>query len=106
MYRQAVEAAWGIPAPSNTPADSAQSTHTAAVAEDGQEVSQGACALNILHVHRLCMSSCAEDSADVVIGPQHGFCCYGYAEPACLAVFTALLTFLLKKQCIAIISSS
>ncbi len=40
VYRQAVEAAWGVPAPPN-PADSAQSTHTAAAAEDGQEVSQG-----------------------------------------------------------------
>ena len=42
VYKQAAKAAWGVhdPAPL-TPADSAQSTHTAAVAEDGQEVLQG-----------------------------------------------------------------
>ncbi len=40
VYRQAMEAAWG-PRTHATPTDSAQSSHTAAVAEDGQEVSQG-----------------------------------------------------------------
>ncbi|DBB02245.1 TPA: hypothetical protein ACH3X3_011267 [Trebouxia sp. C0006] len=40
VYRQAMEAAWG-PRTHATPTDSAQSGHTAAVAEDGQEVSQG-----------------------------------------------------------------
>lgn len=42
VYKQAVEAAWGASDPAHpTPADSAQSSHTAAVTEDGQEVSQG-----------------------------------------------------------------
>lgn len=42
VYKQAAQAAWGVhdPAPL-TPADSAQSSHTAALAEDGQEVLQG-----------------------------------------------------------------
>lgn len=45
LYRQAVETAWGAPTrPQPAPADSAQSTRTAAVTEDGQEVSQGAIA--------------------------------------------------------------
>lgn len=42
VYKQAAEATWGLrDTPHLTPADSAQSSHTAAVAEDGQEVSQG-----------------------------------------------------------------
>ena len=42
VYKQAAEAAWGVhDTPHLTAADSAQSSHTAAVAEDGQEVSQG-----------------------------------------------------------------
>ena len=43
VYKRAAQAAWGVhdPAPL-TPADSAQSSHTKAVAEDGQEVLQGA----------------------------------------------------------------
>ena len=42
VYKQAAEAAWGVHDPAHlTPADSVQSSHTAAVAEDGQEVSQG-----------------------------------------------------------------
>ncbi len=40
VYRRAMEAAWG-PRTHATPTDSAHSSHTAAVAEDGQEVSQG-----------------------------------------------------------------
>ncbi len=40
VYRQAMEAAWGARTHA-TPTDSAQSSHTAAVAEEGQEVSQG-----------------------------------------------------------------
>lgn len=40
VYRQAIQAVWGVRHHA-TPTDSAQSSHTAAVAEDGQEVSQG-----------------------------------------------------------------
>ena len=42
VYKQAVEAAWGVADPAHpAPASSAHSTHTAAAAEDGQEVLQG-----------------------------------------------------------------
>lgn len=42
VYKQAAQAAWGMHDPTPlTPADSAQSSHTAAVAEDGHEVLQG-----------------------------------------------------------------
>ena len=50
VYRQAMEAAWG-PRPHATPTDSAHSSHTAAVAEDGQEVSQGHS--SVAHTHCL-----------------------------------------------------
>ena len=42
VYKQAAQAAWGVHEPATlTPADSALSRHTAAIAEDGQEVLQG-----------------------------------------------------------------
>lgn len=51
VYRQAVEAAWGVPTLTHaSPAESARSSHTAAVPEDGQEVSQGQ------HCHELCVT--------------------------------------------------
>lgn len=55
VYRQAMEAAWG-PRTHATPTDSAQSGHTAAVAEDGQEVSQGHPSLAHAHTHCLAYS--------------------------------------------------
>lgn len=58
VYKQAAEAAWGVhDTPHLTPADSAQSSHTAAVAEDGQEVSQGTpllCQAPLVMCHMVC----------------------------------------------------
>ena len=53
VYRQAMEAAWGVRTHA-TPTDSAQSSHTAAIAEDGQEVSQGH--FSLAHLHCLVQS--------------------------------------------------
>jgi len=80
VYRQAMEAAWGAPTHA-TPTDSAQSTHTAAVAEDGQEVSQGHSSLAHARTHA-CTHASTHTHTHTLTFAQHFWhmvecCCVG-----------------------------